>query len=169
MSTEDPGPSGPPGGGDTPSFPDEFWQRFLRDSEHAIGESAPKEPSAQERMILAERLRTGDRRAAHRQDEQGQTEAVGELWYPEDAWQGPAWQDMDARARRRRIGRCLGVAAAVVVVLGAMSQLSSGSGSGVNRPGDTVSTQSDDVLDQVPTGTAAPAPGGPASPLVTKG
>ncbi|MGW0610446.1 hypothetical protein [Streptomyces sp. NPDC002788] len=148
---------------------DEFWQQFLRDSERAIGESAPKEPSAQERMERAERLRAGDRDAFHLQDRQGQIEAVGELYDPEDPWRGPAWQDMDARARRRRIGRVVGLATAVVVVLGAMSQLSSGSGSGVDRPGDTVSTQSDDVLDQLPTGTAAPVPGRPASPPVTKG
>lgn len=148
---------------------DEFWQQFLRDSEQAISRSAPKEPSAQERMDRAERLRAGDRDASHRQEVQGQIDAVGELYDPQDPWQRPAWQDMDARAGRRLIGRVLGLATAIVVVLGAMSQLSSGSGSGVNTPGHTVSTQSDDVLDQVPTGTAAPAPGRPASPLVTKG
>ncbi|MFF8394598.1 hypothetical protein [Streptomyces sp. NPDC016172] len=148
---------------------DEYWQQFLRDSERAIGEPAPKEPSAQERMDRAERLRAGDRDASHRQDGQGQIEAVGELYDLEDPWQGPAWQDMDVRARRRLIGRALGLATAIVVVLGVTSQLSSDSGNGVNRPGDTVSTQSDDVLDQVPTGPAAPARGRPASPLVTKG
>lgn len=148
---------------------DEFWQQFLRDSERVTGESAPNEPSAQERMDRAERLRAGDRDASDRQNVQGRIEAVGELYDPEDSWQGPVWQDMDARARRRLIGRILGLATAIVVVLGAMSQLCSGSGSGVDRPGDTVSTQSDDVLSQVPTGPAAPAPGRPASPLVTKG
>ncbi|WP_051906030.1 MULTISPECIES: hypothetical protein [Streptomyces] len=147
---------------------DEYWQQFLRDSERAIGESAPKEPSAQERMDRAERLRAGDRDASQRQAGQGQIEAVGELYDPEDPWRGPAWQDMDARARRQLIGRVLGLATAIAVVLGAMSQLSGGSGSGVNKPGDMLSTQSDDVLDQVPTGPAAPAPARPASPLVTK-
>ncbi|MEU2271441.1 hypothetical protein ABZ568_34475 [Streptomyces olindensis] len=147
---------------------DEFWQQFLRDSERAIGESAPKEPSAQERRDRAERLRAGERVASHRQDGPGQTEAVGELYDSEDPWQGPSWRDIDVRARRRLIGRALGLVTAIVVVLGATSRFSGDSGDGVDRPGDMVSTQSDDVLDQVPTGTAAPAPGRPASPLVSK-
>ncbi|MFF5980510.1 hypothetical protein ACFY78_16870 [Streptomyces olindensis] len=147
---------------------DEVWQRFLRDSERAIGASAPKEPSAQERMDRAERLRAGERVASHRQDGQEQIEAVGELYDPEDRWQGPAWQDMDVRARRRLIGRGLGLVTAIVVVLGASSQFSSDSGKGVGTPGDMVSTQSDDVLDRVPTDSAAPSPGRPASPPVSK-
>ncbi|MFI2722096.1 hypothetical protein ACH5AI_38280 [Streptomyces collinus] len=147
---------------------DEFWQQFLRDSERAIGESAPREPSAQERMDQAERLRASEPVPSHRQDRQGQIEAVGELYDSEDPWQGPAWQDLDVRARRRLIGRVLGLVTAIVVVLGATSQFSSDSGNGVDTPGDMVSTQSDDVLDRVPTGPAAPAPGRPASPLVSK-
>lgn len=55
-------------------------------------------------------------------------EAVGELWQPEENSTGPAWRDMDARARLRRAGRVVATAAAITLALGAWSWLSTNAG-----------------------------------------
>lgn len=111
----------------TPSLPDEVWQQFLQDSERVIRGPVPGG-----------------------QDERARMEAVGEIWYREEPERGPSWRDMDARARRRRTSQVLGAVAAIIVVAGAVSQLSSGSGDGVDSPADTLSTQSGDVGVELP-------------------
>ncbi|MET9811463.1 hypothetical protein [Streptomyces sp. NPDC006355] len=83
-------------------LPDDVWEQFTRDTERGIRSSAPKEPSARARMVT-ERLR--------------QQEARGEL--PPGWRTGPAWQEVNGRAaRRRKLWTALGVtvAAAVAVV-----------------------------------------------------
>ncbi|MEV5881519.1 hypothetical protein AB0L74_02125 [Streptomyces sp. NPDC052020] len=52
MTTLGPGGGDPPGEpeGTTPHVPDEVWQKFLADSEDAIRDSAPREPSARDRV-----------------------------------------------------------------------------------------------------------------------
>ncbi|MGQ4388726.1 hypothetical protein [Streptomyces sp. SAS_270] len=85
-------------------------------------------------------------------------EAVGELWELEDRPPGPAWRDMDSRARRRRAGRVLGMAAAVILAVGALSRLPTGSGYPDGTSGDGTSQQSEDVVpDGVPTLPSATA------------
>ncbi|MFI1733819.1 hypothetical protein ACH40E_32325 [Streptomyces acidicola] len=159
-----------------------MWQRFLEDNERTIRDSAPKEPSAKERTALV-RLNAMDkdteREHAHHQRritdeaEQDRQEAVGELWQPEEITTGPAWGDMDGRARRRRVGRALGTVAAVIVVVGAVSQLSTGSGTPSEKDGEATSMQSEDVPDPLHTATARPtAPvldPDPASPVARAG
>ncbi|GHH13485.1 hypothetical protein [Streptomyces lanatus] len=85
------------------SISDEDWEKFIQDAERDR-DSAPKEPSARARMVT-ERLR--------------QQEARGEL--PEGWRTGPAWQEMNGRAARRRrwwaiVGVPLAVAVAVVAI-----------------------------------------------------
>ena len=76
----------------TPSLPEDVWQRFLTDNERAIRATAPREPSALQRA----RADGG----APRED--ADVEAVGDLWHPDDPWDGPSWREMDRRARLRR-------------------------------------------------------------------
>ncbi|GAA2503433.1 hypothetical protein [Streptomyces gobitricini] len=73
-------PEGRPGDGSSVS--DEEWARFLRAAEEDGGASAPKEPSADERAERAARIA----RSAQ----------------PEGWRTGPAWREIDGRARRRR-------------------------------------------------------------------
>ncbi|MFC8200973.1 hypothetical protein ACFUTV_37095 [Streptomyces sp. NPDC057298] len=102
------------------SIPDEMWERFVQDSERDIRTSeAPKEPSARARMVT-ERLR--------------QQEARGEL--PPGWRTGPAWQEMNGRAaRRRRMWAIIGIPLAVVVAVVAMKPSL--------LPGDPFGTDSD--------------------------
>ncbi|WUO57028.1 hypothetical protein OG960_29970 [Streptomyces sp. NBC_00280] len=87
-----------------PSVPDDIWEQFTRDTERDIRSSAPKEPSARARMVT-ERLR--------------QQEARGEQ--PPGWRTGPAWQEMDGRAaRRRRRWAVVGVPLAIAVAVVAM-------------------------------------------------
>ncbi|GGN24188.1 hypothetical protein [Streptomyces fuscichromogenes] len=89
--------------GDEPSssISDEVWEQFLRDSDRDIRRSAPKEPSARAREVTG-RLR----------------ERKGE---PEGWRTGPAWQEMNGRAaRRRRAWAVIGVPLAVAVAVVAM-------------------------------------------------
>ncbi|MDX3617999.1 hypothetical protein [Streptomyces europaeiscabiei] len=150
----------------TPPAPDDVWHRFLTDSEHAIRETAPREPSARERGAgpwaeLPSSPREGPRPEADlhpSRDEpvsQYEAEAVGELWQPTDAWPGPHWREQDRRARCRRVGRVLCTVAAITLVLGLFSRLMS-SGSPYDGHDDTISQQSE----QAPTGW-------PSAPAVT--
>ncbi|MFE7269114.1 hypothetical protein [Streptomyces sp. NPDC057623] len=85
---------------DGSSISDEAWEKFVQDAEQS-STSAPKEPSARARMVT-ERLR--------QQEARGETPA---------GWRtGPAWQDMNGRAtRRRRLWAVLGVSLAVAVAV----------------------------------------------------
>ncbi|MBW8821916.1 MAG: hypothetical protein JF598_27840 [Streptomyces sp.] len=85
-----------------PKIPDDVWERFARDSERDIRDSAPKEPSARAREVT-ERLR--------RQEARGELPG-GEL--PEGWRTGPAWQQ---KKSRRGLWGVLGVAVAVVVAV----------------------------------------------------
>lgn len=134
MTTQEPGRA--PFDPDRPSaIPDEAWRLFLEECERAAGTgSARPEP--------ATAPRTGALPAAR-------PEAVGELWQPrERVPRRPGWYEMDARARRRSIGRALALAAAGVLILGALSRLPTGSG-------DEQTQQSETML-QEPTVTPAP-------------
>ncbi|MHC5906400.1 hypothetical protein ACVNF4_21220 [Streptomyces sp. S6] len=87
-----------------PEISDDDWEKFLRESEEGAARDAPKEPSARARMVTA-RLK--------------EQEARGEL--PEGWRTGPAWREMDGRARRRRrmwalVGIPLAAALAVVAM-----------------------------------------------------
>ncbi|MGJ3562171.1 hypothetical protein ACR6C2_44300 [Streptomyces sp. INA 01156] len=147
------------------SPPDELWQRFLTDNERAIRASAPVEPSASQR---AAGWRPQPARAARRGTEgQGDdtTAFVGDLWYPEDPWEGPSWRNLDGRARVRRVGRVIGTAAAIAVAVGAWSLLSTGACTARQEPGETVLQQSEDIPAELPTATSPPA--GLASPAPT--
>ncbi|MEU5362180.1 hypothetical protein ABZ354_01495 [Streptomyces sp. NPDC005925] len=139
----------PRDGHNAAQVPDEVWQKFLTDSETAIRRSAPKEPSALERTVLAHR---------ERPDDEGTTVAVGELWQPEDRWGGPAWRDMDSRARRRRVGRAVGALAALALLFGALSLLPASSRNPYQDPGGIVSQPSEEAPEDVPAATATTVP-----------
>ncbi|WP_055627476.1 hypothetical protein [Streptomyces hirsutus] len=147
----------------TPSVPDEVWQRFLTDNERAIRATAPVEPSALQRAS-GWQPQPADTDAQDRTEGQvtDTTGAVGDLWHPDDPWEGPSWRKLDGRARARRVCRVIGTAAAIALVLGAWSQLSTGAGSADQGPADTVLQQSEDVPAELPTATSAPS--GLASP-----
>ncbi|WP_210638345.1 hypothetical protein [Streptomyces sp. GESEQ-13] len=139
-----------------PSLPDDVWQRFLMDSEQAIRTSAPREPSARQRAAGRSPEQPGPPRPS-RMSRPDTADAVGDLWRPDDPWEGPAWRDLDARARLRRIGRVVGTAAAIALALGAWSQLSTGAGAPAEGPGDTVLQQSEEAPVTLPPGTSVPA------------
>ncbi|MEU6912008.1 hypothetical protein [Streptomyces olindensis] len=85
-------------------LPDDVWEQFTRDTERDIRSSARKEPSARARMVT-ERLR--------------EQQARGEV--PPGWRTGPAWQEMNGRAaRRRKLGTALGVTVAVAVAVVAL-------------------------------------------------
>lgn len=91
-----------PGSGS--SISDEELQAFLQESERGAAASAPKEPSARARMVT-ERLR--------------QQDARGEL--PPGWRTGPAWQEMDGRAaRKRRLWTVVGVPVVIALAVVAM-------------------------------------------------
>ncbi|MEV7385794.1 hypothetical protein [Streptomyces sp. NPDC091215] len=128
--------------GDEPSsssISDEVWQQFLSDSERDIRKSAPKEPSARAREVT-QRLK----------------KQKGE---PEGWRTGPAWQEMNGRAARRRKGwAVIGVPLAIAVAVVAMRPSlipgdpfgsSAGSSSGA-------SSGTDSATSPLPDETAAP-------------
>ncbi|MER6525467.1 hypothetical protein [Streptomyces sp. NPDC001508] len=146
MTTEQPGGDGSfedPAG--LPSVPDEVWDKFLQDSEGAIHVSgAPKEPSARERMTPP---------APSPFRESVSVSAVGELWQRDEPRPGPAWQELDGRARARRVGRVLGAVAVTALILVAVRPGAAGGPSG--ESGTTVE-QSVDLPDELPSATSTP-------------
>lgn len=106
------------------SLSDEQLEAFMREAAEGGGAGAPKEPSARARMV-ARRLREQDEAAVR---EQGRRRRWGrkrkpepEAWTPPGWRTGPAWQEMNGRAGRRRTVRSvvwvvLAVALAVVAV-----------------------------------------------------
>jgi hypothetical protein len=149
---------GPGGGQGTPeerdgalSGSEEVWLKFLADSEGAIRRSAPREPSARER---ATRRHPGtidadstERRSRHPYEEPAdcETDAVGELWQPDDPWAGPTWRELDGRARLRRVSRVMVTAAAITLALGAWSWLSTSADTPDERPDGTIVQQVEDA------------------------
>ncbi len=147
------------GGGheDVPPVPDAVWQRFLDDSEGAIRRSAPREPSARERAAAG---------PGGVPEPAGTPESVGELWQPEDVRPGRAWRELDGRARRRRLAGVVGTAAAIVMVLGAVSYLPHDGAVPAGHPGAVVPRQTEKASDPLPsTSPAVPGAGsGTVSP-----
>jgi hypothetical protein len=121
----------------TPEIPDDVWEQFARDAHRDVHGSAPKEPSARARMVT-ERLR--------------QQEARGEL--PEGWRTGPAWQEMNGRAaRRRRLWAIVGVTVALAVAVVAMKPSL--------VPGDPFGTGTSDAASAPPLGAETAAPTAP--------
>ncbi|MFE7763050.1 hypothetical protein [Streptomyces sp. NPDC057438] len=142
MTTQRPGSDGSSGDPDhTSSFPDDVWQQFLKDNERATRKSAPREPSARERIAL-------------RSVGEGGLEAVGELWQPDEPRIGQAWHELDGWAKCRRAARALGVATVTALILVAVRPGDTG-----GRPGDTGTTveQSEDAPEVLPSVTGTPA------------
>ncbi|MGC9536881.1 hypothetical protein [Streptomyces sp. UG1] len=127
---------------------DDVWEKFVQDTERDIRASAPKEPSARARMVT-ERLR--------------QQEARGEL--PPGWRTGPAWQEMDGRAARRRrrwaiVGVPLAVAVAVVAIRPSLIP-----GEPFGTSSTTASSPEGPAASPLPAETAAPtAPPSMAAP-----
>ncbi|MFI8894691.1 hypothetical protein [Streptomyces paradoxus] len=131
-------------------IPDDVWEQFTRDTERDIRSSAPKEPSARARMVT-ERLREQDAR--------------GEL--PPGWRTGPAWQEMNGRAaRRRKLWAVLGVPVAVGVALVALKPSL--------LPGDPFGTGESQAAEASPlpaestAPTAAPGASGPERPTLDR-
>jgi hypothetical protein len=145
--------------GDGDAVPDEVWQKFVTDSESAIRRSAPREPSARERTAPARRERWDVKIPADgTAGAVGSAGTVGELWQPEDRWGGPVWRDMDSRARRRRVGRAVGAVAALALLFGGLSLLPASSRNPYQDPGGTISQQSEEAPEDLPTATATTLP-----------
>ncbi|MER0447771.1 hypothetical protein ABR738_25015 [Streptomyces sp. Edi4] len=150
MSEKQPPSRGASGG----EVPDEVWERFIRDSELDIKASAaPKEPSARARLAagrLREQREAGKAGGRGSQDKRRPAEPTG--------WRtGPAWQEMNGRAaRKRRAAGVIGILLAVGLLLvaldpgRALSLLT-----GKDSTGDTATTP-------LPAETAAPT-GAPPS------
>lgn len=170
MTTQGPDREGAPEEPDgASSGSEEVWLKFLMDSERAIRASAPREPSARERVrgrpsrsLAAD---GAEQRTRHPDDEaaNGRTDAVGDLWQVEEPWTGPAWRDLDGRARLRRVGRVVATSAAVVLALGAWSLLSTRDGTPSDRQDDTMVQQLEDAPADMPTAPRLP-PGSTAVP-----
>ncbi|WP_369224799.1 hypothetical protein AB5J52_28735 [Streptomyces sp. R39] len=134
--------------GDEPSsssISDEVWEQFLRDTERDIRTSAPKEPSARAREVTA--------RLERRKGE------------PEGWRTGPAWQEMNGRAaRRRRIWAVIGVPLAIAVAVVAMRpSLIPGDPFGSSAGPDTATTP---LPDETVTPTAPPSAAAPDTPTL---
>ncbi|MGP3734070.1 hypothetical protein ACTWJ9_12695 [Streptomyces sp. GDS52] len=118
-----------------------MWEKFFEDGERDIRATAPKEPSARARMVT-ERLRAMDEAQARSNGaggkrRWGRSKPAAPPARPEGWRTGPAWQEMDGRATRRRtgwsvVGVLVAVAVAVVAVnpSGALSWLPGGLGAG---------------------------------------
>ncbi|MEV3968996.1 hypothetical protein AB0K68_12740 [Streptomyces sp. NPDC050698] len=131
-------------------LPDDVWEQFTRDTERDIRSSAPKEPSARARMVT-ERLREQDARGEQ----------------PPGWRTGPAWQEMNGRAaRRRKLWAALGVSVAVAVVVVALKPSL--------LPGDPFGTGGSRAAEAAPlpeetaAPTAAPGASDPETPTLDR-
>ncbi|MFC9057291.1 hypothetical protein ACFTXB_04455 [Streptomyces sp. NPDC057074] len=159
-----PGEPDEPGG--TPLVPEHVWRLFLEDDEHAIRASAPREPSARDRIPGRQPgpPATGPSGSPYARPAPAAPGTVGEAWRPEDPWAGPGWRELDRRARLRRIGRVLGTATAVALALTAWSQLSTGPGTPGGEPADTIGRRLDESPALPTLASLAPTESGTASP-----
>ncbi|MEG3629316.1 hypothetical protein [Streptomyces poriticola] len=107
------------------SISDEQLDAFLRESTGGGGAPAPKEPSARARMVAA-RLREQDEAARRAQGSRSpgrwprrKRKAQGPPPGTPPGWRtGPAWQEMNGTAsRRRRIGAVVGVSLALALAV----------------------------------------------------
>jgi hypothetical protein len=96
-----------------PEIPDDVWEQFARDTERDIRASAPKEPSARAREVT-ERLKRSEAESKGKKNKKKGHEPEG--------WRtGPAWQEMNGRAtRKRRLWAALGLPLAIAVAVVAM-------------------------------------------------
>ncbi|MFG2316675.1 hypothetical protein [Streptomyces tendae] len=164
MTASGPGSGNTPGEPDgTPAVPEYVWRLFLEDDERAIRASAPREPSARDRVPGWRPEEPSVDRPDHsgRPDRPGGPDhaghpthsghparsgghadrtrgTVGEAWRREETWAGPRWRELDGRARLRRVGRVAGTAAAVALALTAWSQLSTGPATPGGEPAETI-------------------------------
>uniref|UniRef100_UPI0031DEE18B hypothetical protein n=1 Tax=Streptomyces hawaiiensis TaxID=67305 RepID=UPI0031DEE18B len=131
-------------------IPDDVWEQFTRDTERDIRSSAPKEPSARARMVT-ERLRE--------QDARGQT--------PPGWRTGPAWQEMNGRAaRRRKLWAVLGVTVAAAAALVALKpSLLPGDPFGT---GGSPAAEASPLPDETAAPTAAPGASDPETPTLDR-
>ncbi|MER7052270.1 hypothetical protein [Streptomyces sp. NPDC000351] len=167
----------------TPSVPEYVWRQFLDDDERAIRASAPREPAARDRTpgwrpLPPEGADSADSASSDSTDSTDSTETaaktsmgrpsdvIGEPWHPEDPWTGPAWRELDGRARIRRVGRVIGTAAAVALALTAWSQLSTGTGTPGGGPADTIGQHLEESPVLPSAASLAPTASGDASPAV---
>ncbi|GAA2549838.1 MULTISPECIES: hypothetical protein [Streptomyces] len=107
------------------ALPDDVWEKFVQDSERDIRTSAPKEPSARARMVT-ERLRAMDEAQARTGGgggrRRGRKKAAAPPARPEGWRTGPAWQERNGRAARRRRGwSVVGVLAAATLAVVAVN------------------------------------------------
>ena len=124
-----------------------MWEKFLEDSERDIRSSAPKEPSARARMVT-ERLRE--------QDARGES--------PPGWRTGPAWQEMNGRAARRRKWAVFGVTVTAAVVLVALKpSLLPGDPFGAGESG---AAEAAPLPDETAAPTAAPGASDPETPTL---
>lgn len=142
--------AGEEGGSSSSSIPDDMWEKFLEDSERDIRSSAPKEPSARARMVT-ERLRE--------QDARGES--------PPGWRTGPAWQEMNGRAaRRRKLWAVLGVTVTAAVVLVALKpSLLPGDPFGAGESG---AAEAAPLPDETAAPTAAPGASDPETPTLDR-
>ncbi|MEU0215341.1 hypothetical protein ABZ281_09510 [Streptomyces sp. NPDC006265] len=162
MTTPEPDRQGTPDGSDaTPSDTGDVWLKFLADNERAIRESAPKEPSAQERASARtprRRLDAGRQHPPGRRPDHAPTDdradAVGDLWQPESP--EPAWRELNGPARLRRAGRVIATAAAIGLALGAWSWLSTTAGDPAHQPGVGTVQELEEAPDAIPTTSPVP-------------
>ena len=141
--------AGEEGGSSSSSIPDDMWEKFLEDSERDIRSSAPKEPSARARMVT-ERLRE--------QDARGES--------PPGWRTGPAWQEMNGRAARRRKWAVFGVTVTAAVVLVALKpSLLPGDPFGAGESG---AAEAAPLPDETAAPTAAPGASDPETPTLDR-
>lgn len=144
-----------PEGTGEPTVPDDVWERFARDSERDIRDSAPKEPSARARMVT-ERLRQQDARETERSSRRNARKNTQRTARPEGWRTGPTWRETDGRAaRRRRLWAIIGVPLALAVVVVAMKPSL--------LPGDPFGTSADASADRTPLPAETAAPTAPPS------
>ena len=141
--------AGEEGGSSSSSIPDDMWEKFLEDSERDIRSSATKEPSARARMVT-ERLRE--------QDARGES--------PPGWRTGPAWQEMNGRAARRRKWAVFGVTVTAAVVLVALKpSLLPGDPFGAGESG---AAEAAPLPDETAAPTAAPGASDPETPTLDR-
>ncbi|WP_019055605.1 hypothetical protein [Streptomyces prunicolor] len=152
-----------------PEIPDDVWEQFARDTESEIRASAPKEPSVRAREVT-ERLKKSDDAKGKGK---GKGKSKGKRQEPEGWRTGPAWQEMNGRAQRKRGWRAaLGVPLAIAVAVVAMKpSLIPGDpfGKGDQSDGGTPDAAAASPLaPETAAPTAAPSAVGPETPTLDR-
>ncbi|MFF7856119.1 hypothetical protein [Streptomyces sp. NPDC007904] len=152
---------------ESPSLPDDVWEKFVQDGERDIRASAPKEPSARARMVT-ERLRATDEAQARAGG--GATRRWGGKnrkpapARPEGWRTGPSWHETHGRAtRRRRMWSVAGVLLAAGVAVVAVNPSAALS----RLPGGLGGTEEADAASTAPPAPETARPGGAPSAAST--